>query len=255
MNKEEKDIELIEAFIEGRLSEQERKAVEERLELDLNFSQLYVDVMMLIEGIEYKYGKRYKNREASLEYLRKLEKGIDNQPKDIIPLKKINRVWKVAAVLLLLVSVMFIWRQKTSIPAQEVIAQNFEPFPNIDYRQVRDTVSNLDDVRKGFIQYQAKEYEKALYHWNKVQNPITIDTTDLLFYKSNALLASNEYEAAKINLEEYIKLDRKWKDEAYWYLFLAFYGMEDLQNSKRIGNIILDQNLPEEAKVRSILKN
>ena len=159
MEEELKNIELIEAYLENRLDESAKLEFENKLNSNGAFKQLYDDTLLLIEGINL------SNREVLLDQLKEKESQLSDNVVQFRPAKKNNQraaILSIAAVGLLLISSLFIFRIINQKGASSQLAAFKEPLPKqLLYNNVRGEQTS-DEIRKKASElYSDEKYKEA----------------------------------------------------------------------------------------------
>ena len=187
----DKDIELIENYYHGRLSEMERKAVQVRLGTDNNFQKIFDQHSYLLDGAE---GVKMN---ALSEKLRGLDQLNQSNDGSFLKAEKSNRNWPVinrrrillmglAAASLLAILMPFLLRTNSSITQ---LADQYYVSPTLDLSRKSD----LSIYQKGLLEYSNGNLagaEKSLTQ---------IAEGDEKYYSAQYYLAHIQYESGRID--------------------------------------------------------
>ncbi|MFT5820041.1 MAG: tetratricopeptide (TPR) repeat protein [Crocinitomix sp.] len=207
-------IELFDAYLQDGLSTEERSSFEERLINEPAFKTEFE----AFQGFE----KDLVDAEviAFKEQLKQWDKApIEKATKQgrIIPIRFIALAASI--LIILLVSVLYFVGQPNN---QDLLAANFEPYDNI--LTVR---GEKEDIDEGMRHYEKKEYSAAITLFENYPKNASAQ-----FYKGEAHLAVNEYDAAINSFQLVITSDGIFKEIAEYHLALAYLGKDAVQKSK-----------------------
>jgi len=221
----EDDIVLIENFLDGKLSPDERTRLELRLREDAVFERQVREFAELKKGIE-NVGRR-----ELLSELQSWEKKEEPVKSRQVFLSNTKIAIGIAALLLVGLSSYFLW------PAQshdELFQRYFEPYPNIIMPQVRGADSSDSTmIAKAFAAYDRGQWEAALDYFNKADT-----TLHLRLYTGICYLALNQSNNAISSFEEAIENDSIFNEQAQWYLGLAYLKSGNSRRAKELFEVI-----------------
>ncbi len=234
----EKDIEQLEAFWAGKLSDNDRLVLENRLEMDANFRQTARKMQLFTEGLNVVKQRQLRQRLQSLDAT-------------LPPLHTPPPSWgwlKIGMVALALALAAFgVWYfilKKEEPKVAAPIAAYFEPYPALGI-----TMGDTPNERKkeAMVLYAQKKYEKAIH----LLNDSFKETKDsmLLFYIGVSHLATGEaVEAIKV-FEGLQNVNTVPQEASQWYLALAYAGSK--QNEKAV---LLLKNIKSEKYKEKVQK-
>ncbi|WP_373548279.1 hypothetical protein [Haliscomenobacter sp.] len=210
-----KDITLLETYWKAELAEQERNALEERLNTDVDFREAANELQQLQKGLRDIQRRQWKNQLAQLE-----------QKAPALELTK-PAWWKKWWILLIGVSlliVLAIWllskERKPQLNENQAIAQAaFDHFP---YYGATLGTSPQEAIR---LYEEDHDYVKAEQAMQTLFQE-TQDSTYLL-YAAIAAVGSNQAEKAIPVLEQLAKSARfeTIREDVEWYLALGYLGV------------------------------
>src|SRR6185369_9266575 len=129
------DIQLIEKFLEGRMSDDEKREFENKLKLDQSLSAMMTDMNLLVEGIKMSASQSSKEEKSDrlkfFNEINEIEKNafeISANDVKIIPMYR--RPWALAAaasIVLLITLTFYFLREQTPIN-DKLYTAYFEPF-------------------------------------------------------------------------------------------------------------------------------
>ena len=213
MNKNE----LIAQYLINKLSESEKKEFDLLMVTDSEFSE------------EVSFQENLKTAIGFEERI-KLKRQLQDFEKDEKHTVNYNK-WYIAASIVLLLGVSSFWFLSTSINAEKLFVENFEPYRNVVQPIVRSD-SKMDLKTKAFTAYETGSYDMALMHFNELLKEKNEEI--ILFYKANVLLKIDKTSEAITVLEQNLKTSDSLDDKNSWYLALANLKMKNIDEAKDI---------------------
>ncbi|ELR70933.1 hypothetical protein C900_03216 [Fulvivirga imtechensis AK7] len=231
MEQEEKDIELIEAYHQGTLSEDEIAAFEKRRAEDEDFDRKVEDYVHIMSEIRT-FGER--------DFMKKLhswEKDIAGEKEaKVIPLKTILSI--AAAIIIILIPIGYLlMSDQTQQGPQELYTAYFKPYE--DVISERSESSGL--LEQGLSAYNQENYRQAITYLEGFvkENP---ENNGSKTYLGIAYLASNEPEKAESILKDVTQnASGLFKEVSEWYLALAYLDLNQKNRAKDQFNNITSQ--------------
>lgn len=228
----EDDIELIESYYKGRMNDSARLAFEERRASNNDFAQEAEVYQLMMSGInaqgEHQFSEKVKQWERKIN-----EKEIQRRP------VVLNRVWAVAASVLILVIPLSVWLYSLRpVSTEQRFEEYFQPYDDI----VTDRSSPARDERRfteAMHAYNAGDYKKAIPIFNfvvskKPQNEAA------RFYRGVAYLATGDAERSE---KDFLWFQQKEEslffETAQWYLVLAYLKQKQMDSVHNQLNTIL----------------
>ncbi len=149
MNINQKDIEIIDAYLKGDLSVDDTKTIEKRLDVDADFAALYQWLKIV------SLGNRHHSLKQKLELLRNIEKNKVSPQKTTYLNKKI--LW----ILLLVPLIIFIWAILTNQNPNEISNENtFETTtnePSINESTLGNTDENITEPSTNITEQESEK--------------------------------------------------------------------------------------------------
>ena len=216
------DIQQLEAFWEGNLSEADRSAVQNRLDTDVLFYQEAAKMYLLTEGLE-----TLKQRET----LKRL-KALDATLPPIDPPNSMGWLKILIVALVLALAAFGVWHFMIKEEKPEVaapIAAYFEPYPALGIRMG----DSPDELKKdALVLYAQKKYSKAI----PLLNDSFKATSDsmLLFYMGVSNLALGQSSEAQAIFEQLQNTESVPQEATQWYLALSFTATHQYDKAKAI---------------------
>ncbi|TKC08853.1 hypothetical protein [Pedobacter frigoris] len=239
------DLEYIAQYFDGELSEDAKKAFEERCAKDEVLAEQVAQYIMIKDALKLELAQHKKARFAQLyEDVLAAEKP---QEKQNYPLIRKLSLYAAAACLALVAAWLIFFRSPDSkVMARDYIAANFNnlgvtmgasdqlqqgiaAFNKKDYPtaiSIFETLTNDNTFRAeavknlGITYLITGEYDKAIAAFDELSK-MDLYTNPGLFYKSIALLNKGDkesHEQAKINLEQVVSKDLAGSKEAKAWL-------------------------------------
>ena len=226
--REENDIDLIEKYHNGKLSEQEQLSLKARMESDPAFAGMVTDYIDIIEGVKRAGKEKFKAT------VTQWEAEILNEQQHISDKPGVFRsYWQLAAVFLLLaLASIYIFVPGKKSP-QELYADYFVPYE--DVISVRDEANPV--LTESIHLYNEKKFDLASERFSKyiTEHP---DDLDAKFYFGVSLLESARLEESISTFGVVIEGNGLLKEQAEWYRALAYLKLGDVETCKRLLNDI-----------------
>lgn len=208
----------IEAYLLGQLSPEEKAKFEERLSKDNAFKQEVKLYQNLLEGIR-DVGRNDLKKE--LQDLEKEFTQIEGQTFNLRPTFLIG----VAAAICLILIPLYIFYTPNSL-----FDQYFEPYDNFVASVERgETATN--PYQQAFQAYENADYAQAIEVFESLTAPQKNEEA-VIFYLGLSYLAQKITDPAKVKLLQVIAMNRDFKEQAQWYLALA-YVQDNQKNEAR----------------------
>ena len=215
-----KDIQQLEAFWEGNLSETDRLALQNRLDTDVLFYQEAAKMHLVTEGLEV-----IKRRQA-----RQRLNAIDATLPPIDPPNSLGWLKILIVALVLALAAFGVWyvmiqKEKPAVAAS--IAAYFEPYPALGIRMG----DSPDELKKdALVLYARKQYSKAI----PLLNDSFMATSDsmLLFYIGVSHLALGQSLEAQTTFEQLQNTESIPQEAAQWYLALSYTATKQYDKAK-----------------------
>lgn len=214
-----KQEDLIEKYIENRLSLEEKLTFDELFKNDMAFKKevaLHVDLKKAIEGED---DANFKN------LIYDLERQVNNSTK-----KRSYGKWLAAASIILLLGISYFFNMGQKLSTDELFIQNFEPYRNV-ILPIERSSEQQDKKALAFIAYEKGEYETAITLFSSLY--VVTKEPYYLFYKANALLKLERAKEAVPLLLAHLKTKDTLTEKTNWYLALAYLKINDKSNAKK----------------------
>jgi tetratricopeptide (TPR) repeat protein len=238
----QEDLDIVDRYLEGNLSERERTAFEERLLQDEMLRQEVSEIKLIRGGIIR------LARATSLKKLQDLE--------GTLPPVKTNKtihwtnIWlQVAAGISLLAVCAYLLWPRTQEPTQ-IFAEHFEPYPNIIMPTVRGVVENDSTVKaQAFRAYDQQDYVLAIQLFEK----LSVQDEAVLLYLGNSYLASGQPEKALLLFEKVLNNYEVFDEQAEWYVAVTYLKLEEREKAREALQKVVARNSSYKSKAQLIL--
>ncbi len=155
------------------------------------------------------------------------------------PRKKLRLIptWlKVAAGLLLLIGLYFLWpKDATTLSLQTQLAQILEEEP-LPHNDVRKGPSELEALQQSFIDaYNAEEFTEAVALGSQLIQQETTKSNENLFYLALSHFYLKDYEKARsilAPLRANIAQGRPFDQESKWFLSLSYLKLGEIEEAE-----------------------
>lgn len=226
MDQKLRDIELIQGYLDQRLSETERHEVEYRLKEEVNFKSLYFETQQLISGI------RYAHLETKLAQLRDLEAVLPNDLSSEQRSISIYVPLSIAASIVVIFGIWFFGFRDPRPLNERLFAQSFETFDSPGSGLTRSEDSNNETLRaKAYAAYDNADYQQAIVYFKKALQTEKDDPI-LHLCLGNAYLATNELELAEETFRHMLQKHEDLVTQSTWYLALTYLKQGNVERTK-----------------------
>jgi tetratricopeptide (TPR) repeat protein len=215
------DIDLIEHYLDGSLSDTERLAFEERVGSEAELRAQVEEMKLIREGIVR------ASRKEVLKSLQALEATLPSVEAPVVPLWRNTWLQLAAGISLLAVVAYMLW-PRTQEPAQ-LFAEHFEPYPNIIMPTVRGVVENDSTVKaQAFRAYDQHDYGLAIQLFEK----LSVHDEAVLLYLGNSYLANGQPEKALPLFEKVLDEYAVFDEQAEWYVAVSYLKLEEREKAR-----------------------
>lgn len=237
------DIDLIEHYLDGSLSDTDRLAFEERLKLEDELRAQVEEMKVIREGIVR------ASRKEVLKSLKELEATLPEVEAPIIPLWRTTWLQVAAGISLLALCVYLLW-PRTQEPAQ-LFAEYFEPYPNIIMPTVRGVVENDSTVKaQAYRAYDQQNYAEAIRLFEAVQQK----DEGVLLYLGNSYLANGQPEKALPLFEKVLNNYDVFDEQAEWYVAVSYLKLEEREKAREALQKVVARESSYKSKAQLILE-
>jgi tetratricopeptide (TPR) repeat protein len=249
----QQDLNIIDQYLIGTLSELETIEFDHRLQSDDKFRGQFEQFKLIISGIQYS---------ARIDAIAKI-KQIENAMPKIVKtgkpknLKLLNPYiyYAVAGCLFIcLVFSLFYLNYKGKHENNKTLfSAYFEPYPNVAYPATRYVNDSLTIVQKAFAAYDQKNYNEANEFFKAI--PGYEKDPTISFYLAVTYMAINDCKNAEKFFLKLLNKNQAINDKVLWYLALSY--LEENNTTKAaeyLQQLTVTQNIYTENATK-ILKN
>lgn len=232
MEQEEKDIELIEAYHQHRLNDEELAAFERRRASDKDFDQKAEDYIHIMTEI---------NTFGQQDFMKKVkgwEKDIAAKEKTkIIPLKRFLSM--AAAIIIILIPIGYLLLSDFfKQDQQELFTAYFEPYDDV----ITERSEQAGLLEQALSAYNQENFRQAITYFEGYlkENP---EETGIKSYLGISYLAVGETDKAERSLKEATQSGTGlFKEVSEWYLALTYLKAEQINPLKQQLKVITSQS-------------
>jgi pentatricopeptide repeat protein len=232
------DIQRIEKFLEGKMSEEEKKEFENKLNLDQSLNAMMTDVNLLVEGIKMSAAQTSKEEKsdrlkffAEINDIEKHAFEIPEPEARVVPMYRKPWVLSAAASVMLLVTLTFyLMRDQTPINEQ-LYAAYFEPFDSPGSGLTRGT-NEVTIKTEAYQAYDNGNYKVAAQLFEQIISEKEDAIAQLCL--GNAYLKQNDFVKAEKIFTEMLTKHSELLTQAKWYLALTYLKENKLERAKAI---------------------
>ncbi len=237
MKEDMHDIELIEKFLDGKMTAKEKLLFEEKQAQNEEFKTLLTDMDMLLEGVKRSAAKTTK--EEKLERLKFFSEIMEmeahaaeeekSDSKKIIPFYQKPWVLAAAASIALLVTVSVVWMQGRPPQHERLYAAYFQPFDSPGSGLTRG--SSEENIKtKAYDAYDNGRYGEAIPLFNEVLKQVDDPISHLCL--GNAQLEDGQFREAEKTFNHMLKEHSDLVTQAKWYLALTYLKQAKMERAK-----------------------
>jgi tetratricopeptide (TPR) repeat protein len=250
MDLSDKDIEQIESYLFGELTDEERTTVEQRMKTDPEFAD-QVNFMRDIINVSKQKGRQHLRenlKKAEQKEAAKIEAEIDKEGESTTKQKKTNIrhnwFYWVTAVAAAAIAGYFFGIIIPSGDGKKIYHEHFEPYPNkvipsTRGREVPENFAHFSQEKYNFVvramkHYQRGNYEEAakLFEQHVERKR---ENAALILYKGISQLKSGKEEQAEMNFSYLLNLkNAEFQQEAQWYKALTYLKTNDTEDAWEI---------------------
>lgn len=215
MIEEERDIQLISDYLDGSLPEAEKRQVDNRLNEDDAFRELFVEIKRLVTGI--KSQGREKQKQVLVELERTLPPINPGNTRQIWP-------WVAGVAATVIVLILVVWQSSTRTGTNELFEEFYTGYPNVVTPITRGEQLDSSVRTKAFVAYEHEDYREAIRSFKQVS-----DQSDTIrFYLANSFLGDGQIQhSAEIFLT--LTHSPTFGDQSQWYLALVYLKLNQVE--------------------------
>lgn len=231
------DMELIEKFLDGKMTMEEQVLFEKKKTQNEEFKTLLTDMDMLLEGVKRSAAKTSK--EEKLERLKFFGEIMDMEAhaidedkfdeKKIIPLYRKPWLLAAAASVALLITVGIVWMQGRPPQHERLYAAYFQPFDSPGSGLTRGS-SDENIKTKAYDAYDNGRYADAIPLFNEVLKQVDDPISHLCM--GNAQLEAGQFAEAEHTFNHMLEKHSDLVTQAKWYLALTYLKQAKMERAK-----------------------
>ena len=218
------NIDLIEQYLEGGLTDEKRKKVEESISNNETFSKNFETYKFLTDGIRYSGRKDLKQKlkdwdsEMSDEF-----EGQETASK----LRKLNWYYVAASVVFFVVASVLVYTN-INTGYQRIVADNYTPyeFHSPGTRGDKIETNSLSTI---IDHYNRGEYNKAFSLISELEK--SQRTYQINFILANSYQATSKYDQAIDIFKELLENGEGYKSATKWHLALCYLSKKDKESA------------------------
>lgn len=231
-----RDIELIEKFLDGKMTYEEKKQFDARRAHDNDFNAILKDMDLLVEGIKTSASKT--SNEEKMERLRfyaeitsmeeDAEKGSESFTR-AFPMYRRPSVLAIAASIVLLVTVGWIYMANQKPNSEKLFLTYFEPFDSPGSGLTRGN-NELSLKAQAYDAYDNGRFEEAIGLFNE----IIANSNDPIIHLclGNAQMKLGRFSQAEDTFNHLLTEHSDLVTQAKWYLALTYLKENKMERAK-----------------------
>jgi tetratricopeptide (TPR) repeat protein len=232
MANNDKQLERIESYLEGMLTQQERQEFEQQMETDPALALAYQQQLAILEAIEYQGNERLRPQLDQIYREEVLGERADT------PIRKIRIFQRLAvAASLLLVLSVGLWLLLRA-PAHERLFTAYYERPAAT--MFRD--GQTSESEEALNAYQDDRFAEAIEQLEELDQSGTTTPEDLLVLGISYLEVDN-YQEARSTLQR-LEDNPNWLDAATWYLALIYLRQNQSEEAIPMFRALADGTIP-----------
>ncbi len=249
----------VEAYLTNRMSAEERLRFEQRCEEEPDLGASVDETQILLDGIRYAASARSK--EEVLAQLQRYTGGEEEREATRFEIGRFTRSkqmnWSMVAIaasaLLLIGLGLFLFNNVRPASPDQIFAEYYETFPNLEVRNVRGSQSQLDQRWQAYRAYDQEDFEEAerlLGDWTSSEAGTDAD----LFYLALTQMELNKWESALQGLQKVDEAGGKYAMEAKWYMGLTYLKLDQKEKAKAALQEVLHTAQDQSVKAANALE-
>lgn len=220
MSTDKEKLDQIEHYLQDQLSDQEKKDRDKLLKEDPDFRTAFGEYQLLIEGV------KYTGRNELLNKFKEIEKKNFSQESPREQKNNLRKYYLGLAASLGLLLLSYVGVQEFYFNTPERVAANyFEPYPALIGGATRSAeAGEKTDFENATALFESGNYEEAIELYSRISSSEYEELAE--FYLANAHHSLKNYSEAIHIYKEIIAEGGLLKDQAEWYLALAYLATE-----------------------------
>jgi tetratricopeptide (TPR) repeat protein len=262
MKDHNQDIEMIEKYLAGKMTDDEKKMFAEVRIKDHELNAMLDDMDHLIKGIKHSAAQSSKKeKEDRLKFFNEIMDMEEDASRDenasvstgkVVPFYRKPSVMAIAASIVLMISVSIIFIQNRAPLNERLYTAYYEPFDSPGSGLTRGS-SEVTLKAQAYGAYDNGHFAEAAVLFEKLiaENK---GTTATYLCLGNAYLAQGQLDKAEASFNHVATSDSDLVTQAHWYLALTYLKQNKLEKAKAALWIISDSSTYGE-KAKKLLKD
>ncbi len=230
---------LIDKYLRGELTEEERQEFDTRMATDKEFADDVAMMQNLGPVAEDVDDENFRELMAEFEAEAPTSTSSTNLWKNLL----------VAASIFAVLGLAVYYNLTQPISSSDLYDNYYESYPNVVNPMVRGEEPTEAD--KAFSAYESGRYEEALQRFEELYK--TEGTSYYLFYMAISHLELENAEAAIELLNEFSGTEDKLADRAGWYLAMAYLQLDDKEQAKAALTKVVEEKAYNADKAEELL--
>ena len=231
------DIQLIEKFLEGKMTSEEKKEFEKKLTQDQSLNTMMTDMNLLVEGIKMSAAQTSREEKTDrLKFFAELNEIEKRAPLDIsTPVARVVPMYRkpwilsaAASVLLLVTLTVYLMREQTPLNEKLYVAY-FEPFDSPGSGLTRGN-NEVTVKTQAYEAYDNGNYKVAAQLFEKIIKEKEDAIAQLCL--GNSYLAQNDPAKAEKIFTDMLAKHTELITQANWYLALTYLKENKMERAK-----------------------
>lgn len=203
----------LQKYLQGSLTAEQQEEFQQRLASD---PELAAETAFALELQEALAQKEYEKAKSELAVIHQKSKR--------------TKIWQwaiAASLTILLVVSSFGWFEANEAATSDLLfATYFEPYRNVVAPEVRGD-QNESDIANAFAAYDTEDFETALYHFERLEQPSPITR----LYQANSLMMLDRAQDALMLLETDRNVEDTFTRERWWFLSLSYLKLDQRETT------------------------
>jgi tetratricopeptide (TPR) repeat protein len=239
------DIDLIDRYIEGKLTNEDLILFEEKLKSDPEFAQ-DVETHKMAINVIFLHSRD--------ELKKKLNDIHDNRMNKAFTMNVSYRVAASIAVIFLVSSVVFYLAVIRTPDYSKLFDDTFVPYQDMISQQSRgDNNENKTLINDAMNYYNQKKFDKAILIFDKILRSKQSNDAVIYYYGISCLGSKENNIAIELLSQLSVNPESMFYEQARWYLALGYLFKKDKENTVKILHDIIRNKTFNNEKAKELL--
>lgn len=232
----QEDFERIEAYLENRLSKDEKITFQNEMKVNVKLKDAVEEVRNLGWAVQ---------KAVLKEKLATFHQAIENELESSLTIRRhplLNFKWAVAASVLIIVGISIVWYVSEKKHGEAIFEKYFVPDPGL-----MTAMGSTQDYlfHKAMLDYKLGNYDAAIKGWESLIG-VRSENDSINYFLGSAYLAKGDANNAIPHIEK-VASDSlsNFKSSAYWYLGLAYLKIGNISKAELWINKSDNKNVTE----------